>query len=45
MAPDLKMRGMTMKKCEFISEEQSTQEPKPKRKRETKIINKKARKM
>ena len=40
-APDLKIHGMTMKKHEFVAEEQGTQEPEPKRKCETKIINNK----
>ena len=43
MATDLKMCGMTMKKHEFVAEEQGAQEPEPKRKHETKVINKKDR--
>ena len=43
-ASDIKMRGMTMKKREFVAEEKSTQEHEPKRKCKTKVINKKARK-
>ena len=39
-APDLKKRGMTMKKLKLIMEEQGIQEPKLKRKHQTKVINK-----
>ena len=43
MAVDLKNCGVTMKKRKVVVEEQSSQEPKLKRKHHTKVINKKAR--
>ena len=43
MAPDLKNCGVTMKKHKVVMEEQGAQEPKLKRKCQTKVINKKAR--
>ena len=39
-APDLKKRGMTMKKLKLIMEEQGIQESKLKRKYQAKVINK-----
>ena len=45
MATDLKMRGVTMKKREFVLEKQGAQDLHPKRKHETKVVNKKARKL
>ena len=45
MATDLKMRGVTMKKREFVLEKQGAQDLHPKRKHETKVVNKKAGKL
>ena len=44
-AIDLKNHGVTMKKYKIVVEEQGAREPKPKTKCQTKVINKKARKL